>query len=269
MIINRLIHAQNFPENGYVFNDTEIPVINITIAPDSLEQLLASGNEYSNHEYPAVFNFESSEINETVENVGFRLRGNTSRTSAKKSFKVSFNTFNSGGEFYGLEKLNINGEHNDPSIIRSKLSFDLFRNADVPAPRANHVELYINNEYKGLYINVEHIDEEFADLRFGNKNGNLYKCLWPASLEYLGDNPDLYKFTQGDRRAYQLKTNTEEDDYSDLAEFINIINNTPTDNFPEELEPLFNVNSYLRNLAVEILAGHWDGYSFNKNNLSV
>ena len=95
---------------------------------------------------------------------------------------MSFNTFYGGRKFHGVEKMNINGEHNDPSIIRSKISFDLFKNAVVPAPRSNHVELYINDEYKGLYINVEHIDEEFVESRFGNKTGNLYKCLYPATL---------------------------------------------------------------------------------------
>ncbi len=266
VITSITVNGQIFPENGAVFIDTEIPVINITIDADSLNELLAPGNEYSDHEYPVSFNFESSEINETYENVGFRLRGNTSRVSAKKSFKISFNSFSNESKFYGLEKLNINGEHNDPSIIRSKLGFDLFRNAEVSAPRSNHVELYINGEYKGLYINVEHIDEEFIESRFANKNGNLYKCLWPATLEYLGNDPDLYKFTHDGRRVYELKTNTETDDYTNFAEFIDILNNTPIDNLHLELESIFNVNAYLRSLAIEILIGHWDSYSFNKNN---
>ena len=32
---------------------------------------------------------------------------------------------------------------------------------NIPAPRSNHVKVYINDNYYGLYINVEHIDEEF------------------------------------------------------------------------------------------------------------
>ena len=63
---------------------------------------------------------------DNFDQVGFRLRGNTSRYAQKKSFKVSMNTF-SNLKFLGLEKLNLNGEHNDPSIIRSKLCWDIFR----------------------------------------------------------------------------------------------------------------------------------------------
>ncbi|MFQ5448965.1 MAG: CotH kinase family protein, partial [Saprospiraceae bacterium] len=202
----------------------------------------------------------------TVENVGFRLRGNTSRNAAKKSFKVSFNTYVPGRKWKGLEKLNLNGEHNDPSVIRSKICWDMLRWLGVPAPRANHVDFYINGEYSGLYINVEHVDEEFVQLRFGNNDGNLYKCLWPADLAYKGPDPDLYKEEFSGRRAYQLITNTAEDDYSGLAHFIDLLNNTPIADLPCELERVFNVNAYLKVIAFDILSANWDGPIFNKNN---
>jgi len=162
--------------------------------------------------------------------------------------------------------MNLNGEHNDPSIIRSKIGWDLLREFEIPAPRSNHVQVYINNDYYGLYINVEHIDEEFIESRFGNNNGNLYKCLWPADLDYLGSNPEFYKFTVGDRRAYALKTNTEEDDYTDIAHFIEVLNTTPSNYFRCEFEEVFNIHDYLKVAAVDVFLGNWDGYIYNKNN---
>jgi len=45
-----------------------------------------------------------------------------------------------------------------------------------------------------------------------------------------------------------------------------VINRTPVSELPAELEPIFDVNNFLKHLAVETLTGHWDGYSFNKNN---
>ena len=119
---------------------------------------------------------------------------------------------------------------------------------------------------EGLYINVEHIDEEFAGSRFGSKNGNLYKCLWPATLEYLGSNSNLYKAQSGNRRIYDLKTNTGTDDYSGLAHFIDVLNNTPVNNLACELEQVFNVDSYLKAMAIDVIIGNWDGPIFNKNN---
>ncbi|MDT8430083.1 MAG: CotH kinase family protein [Bacteroidales bacterium] len=267
LLLSGAANAQDrFPINGPLFDNSTLARVDITIHPDSLAMILAEGNEQSDHEYMATFTFNRGNYSETIDSIGFRLRGNTSRNSAKKSFKVSLNTFIRGQKFYGVEKINLNGEHNDPSMSRALLSWYLFREAGVPGSRANHVRLYINGAYRGLYLNVEHVDEEFVDLRFGNNNGNLYKCLWPADLVYRGSDPDKYKQGNDGRRAYELKTNVEADDYSDLAHFIGILNNTTPDIFPLEMNRVFNINSYLKYLAVEILAGHWDAYSYNKNN---
>lgn len=253
-----------FPAAGEVFRDDVVPVIRITIDPDSLQAIY--DNPYSDHEYPAGFEFDNGFVNEVVSLVGFRCRGNTSRSSKKKSFKVAFNSFDSAQKFYGLEKMNLNGEHNDPSVIRSKLGWNICRDLEIPASRSNHILLYINDEFWGVYINVEHVDEEFVDLRFGSKTGNLYKCLWPAALDWRGSDPESYKFMNDDRRAYQLKTNEEADDYTDLMEFIGVLNNSPLNQLYQELPKVFNVETYLSAIVMDIFTGNWDGPIYNKNN---
>jgi spore coat protein CotH len=259
----------NFPENGQLYTDEVVPRIDITIDPDTLEWLYEHENLESDIEYSARFIFDNGIIKDTIDPVGFRLRGNTSRYSQKKSFKVSFNTFTSGGKYYGVEKLNLNGEHNDPSVMRSKICWDIFRKMEIPAPRSNHVQVYINNNYYGLYISVEHIDEEFVKSRFVYNDGNLFKCLWPADLNYLGDDPELYKLEEGDRRVYQIKTNKEADDYSDLAHYIDVLNNSSSEDLMCKLDSVFNTYDYLKVIAADVLFGNWDGYIYNKNNFYV
>lgn len=258
-----------FPENGELYIDTVVPRIDITVNPDSLAWMYESENLESDIEFSASFVFDNGNVRDSIYPVGFRLRGNTSRYSQKKSFKVSFNRFTSGGKYHGVEKLNLNGEHNDPSVIRSKVCWDIVRKMELPAPRSNHVVVYINGSYYGLYINVEHIDEEFIKTRFTYNDGNLYKCLYPANLNYLGSNPDLYKLESGDRRVYELKINEEIDDYSDLAQFIDIINNTNNTDLICELDEVFNSYDYLKVIAADILFGNWDGYIYNQNNFYI
>ncbi len=256
----------NLPENGPVYTADEIPKVYITIDADSLEDLYLEDNWYSDHEYPASFAFEAEGQTDVISMVGFRFRGNTSRDKIKKSFKVSFNTFVEGQKYFGLEKLNLNAEVNDPAMMRSRLCWDLFHDLGVPAPRSNHVEVYINDEYYGLYLNTEHIDEEFAELRFGSQGGNLYKCSYPADLGYLGNDPENYKLAPWGTRTYDLKTNTEWDDYSDLAEFIGFLNQSSNQDLECGLNTYFNVYSYLKVAAIDVLTGNWDGYIYNQNN---
>jgi hypothetical protein len=232
------------------------------MAADSLKAVLA--NPYSDKEYHADFSFTYGRFTESVKGVGFRIRGNTSRDAKKKSFRVGFNTYTKGVDFHGLENLNLNGEHNDPSIIRSKLSWDIFRQMGVPAPRANHVALYINGAYFGLYMNVEDIDDTFLKSRFGSDSGNLYKCLYPADLAWKGSDPNVYKVVSGGRRVYELKTNETTDDYTDLRDFIQVINQST--NFAQDIEKTFNVDAFLKIMAVNVATGMWDDYWYNKNN---
>jgi hypothetical protein len=258
-------HAQpSFPDDGELYVKSMVPRVDILIHPDSLAWIYE--NVESDHEFRAVFVFNNGNVHDTIHDIGFRLRGNTSRVSQKKSFKVSFNTFISGRKYYGVEKMNLNGEHNDPSVVRSRLYWDILRKSAIAGPRASHVQVYINGNYYGLYANIEHIDEEFVEKYFGNNDGNLYKCLWPADLTYRGNNPDLYKFMAGDRRTYELKINEETDDYSNLAHFIDVLNNTPIAQLPCALENVFNVQDYLKIAAIDVLTANWDGYIYNKNN---
>ncbi|MBP6979274.1 MAG: CotH kinase family protein [Bacteroidales bacterium] len=253
-----------FPEKSEIYRDDVVARIDILIHPDSLQWIY--DHVESDHEFPATFIFNNGTVQDTIDEIGFRLRGNTSRYSKKKSFKVSFNTFHSGRKYYGVEKMNLNGEHNDPSIIRSKLCWDILREMDIPAPYANHVEVYINGNYYGLYINVEHIDEEFVLSRFGNNDGNLYKCLYPADLTYKGSDPDDYKFMSGGRRAYELTINEEIDNYSDLRDFIQMLHTASDAEFKCKIDQYFNVYDYLKIIAFDIITANWDGYIYNKNN---
>ena len=80
----------SFPNDGEVFRDDVIPRVDIYLPADSLAWILDQQNLESNYHFSATFIFDNGSIKDTLENVGFRLRGNTSRYADKKSFKISF-----------------------------------------------------------------------------------------------------------------------------------------------------------------------------------
>lgn len=256
------------PGNGRIFSIDEIPRVDIHIDTDTLAQLYQQSNWFSNHEYPATFVWTDSFSSDTVHDIGFRFRGNTSRGKLKKSFKVSFNTYISGRRYHGLKKLNLNAEVNDPSMMRSYTAWKLYRDYGVAASRSNHVEIYINGDYYGLYQNCEHINDDWLKLRFAGDKGNLYKCSWPADLNFISDNADDYKYipTGSDTRVYELKTNEEVDDYSNFAELLAFLHQSSDHDFQCQLPDYFNVYQYLKVAAIDVLTGNWDGYIWNVNN---
>ncbi len=260
-----LLYAQTADESWKLYDDTKLGRIDVTVAPEALSYMY--NHIYSDSEHVATVRFRNKYIDQTIDSVGFRLRGNTSREAKKKSFKISFNSFIKGRDFFGVEKLNLNGEHNDPSIIRSKLCFDLFGKSGVVASRAAHMQVFINGKNFGLYISVEHIDEEFIKKNFADDSGNLWKCLYPADLKFIGNDPNLYKnLNNNGTPVYELSTNEEIGDFSRLVNLIKIINQTPTAAFEDSLESVMDVSTVLKYFAWNILFGSWDSYWNLSNN---
>jgi len=258
------LFSQN-DDSWKLFDDSHIARVDVTMDPNTL--IWIYNNVQSDSEHYASFRFRNNHIDETVDSIGFRLRGNTSRYSQKKSFKISFNTFIKGREFHGMDKLNLNGEHNDPSIIRSKLCFEMFDSLGITASRANHVRVYINNKYYGLYISVEHVNDKFLNKNYADDTGNLWKCLFPADLQWQGSDPLTYKnLNNNGVPVYELTQNEETGDFSKLVRLIDIINNTPAAAFPDSLESFLDINDFLQYLAFNILSGGWDSYWALANN---
>jgi len=204
------------PAYNAAFLQNELASVYVDIHPDSLNLLLGD-SLYSGHEFMAAVSYQSAALHVTIDSIGFRARGNTSLASQKKSFKVDFNRFVPTQKFQGLEEINLNGEHNDVSIMRSYLAQQLL-------------------------------------------SGNLWKCAYGADLTWWGSNPSSYN------SVYELKTNTDSADFSALIHFIDVLNNTPASNFVCAIQEVFDVDLFLRNIALEILMGQWDGYAYNKNN---
>jgi spore coat protein H len=262
-----LVEAQNavYPNNGTLY-DGSLHKVELIMHPDTLAALLAPENRWTDHSYPATFVYDNID---TLAEVGVRMKGNTSRNSRKLSFKIDMDEFKNQN-YQGLKTFNLNGNHNDPSMCREVLSTNVMSVAGNVSLRANPVQLYLNGNLRGIYTNAEQVNKKFLDSRFGENSGNLYKCSWPAELNWLGSDPQLYKNVINpsplNERAYELKTNESADDYSDLVHLLNVINNTPSAQFEQAIDSVFDVYAYLKVLAAEVLIGHWDNYFYNKNN---
>ena len=268
-ILTTLIGSNSFAqskvdESWKVFDDSTVARVDITVSEVAIAFMYK--NVQSDSLHYCMVRFRNRLIDETLDSVGITLRGNTSRNSQKKSFKLSFNSFLPGRDFYNLDKMNLNGEHNDPSIIRSKLCWDLFNDVGIIHSRAAHADVYINGKYYGLYINVEHVDDKFLKKNFTDATGNLWKCLYPADLVYLGEDQNLYKKMNGGIKTYDLKTNETADDYSKLAQLISIVNKTSISLLPDSLEKIIDISSVFKLFAFNTLVASWDDYRSLNNN---
>jgi spore coat protein CotH/PKD repeat protein len=190
-----------------------------------------------------------------IDSVGIRIKGFTSADAmTKKPFKIDFNEFVKGKSYDGLKKLNLNNATDDPSMQRDIICYSLFRNIGIPAPRTSFSELYINGKYWGIYQNIEQVDKTFLKGNFSNSKGNLFKNKGWNKLEWEGRADSLY------HPPYVLKTNKKNPDWSGFVNFIDVLNNTPDANFEKAIQEVFDVDSYLKILAVDVATANWDSY---------
>lgn len=195
---------------------------------------------------------------ELVPSVAVRPKGNSSLQyvvedgSNRLSLKVDFNKIDSRQTFRGLKKLNFHNGFRDPTFLRERLAYELFAEMGLPAPRASHVDLWVNNTHLGLYIQVEQVDKTFLKRYFDNNSGNLYKPIIPAAFLDWTDSSQL-------SRA-RLKTNENKRDHRALLHFLDVLNNEPDETFPEEIEKVLDVDVTLRYIATAAVAGYLDSY---------
>lgn len=137
------------------------------------------------------------------------------------SLKLDLDRYDDGARLDGLKKLNLHAMAADPSKMRERLGYSLYRDMDVLAPRAVHARVYINGKYHGLFAAVEEVDGRFTASRFpASGDGNLYKEIWPAAhitesaaIEALRTNDDPGVADVSDFLAFKdaVATSTEAD----------------------------------------------------------
>ncbi|TWU48095.1 CotH kinase family protein [Rubripirellula reticaptiva] len=255
-------------EAAVFFDDTYVHEVYITFEDDDWYDTLFTSHDTDAADPYFEADFVADGI--ALDNVGVRFKGNSSfdGSGVKKSIKIDFNEF-VDSTFLGLKKLNLNNNYNDPTMLREKLFYDYASNFVEGVGRAVFTNVYINGELYGVYTAVEQVDSTFTQSRFGDdEDGNLYKGTasddavlsdpqadFGSDLTYLGTDQAAYE------AFYELKTNEAANDYSQLIELIDVLNNTPSGELADAIEPLLDVQDTLASLALNNLFVNLDSYS--------
>jgi spore coat protein CotH len=192
-----------------------------------------------------------------IDSVGIQLKGNSSYNSypgVKKSMKLIFDEYRDTQVFDGLKRFNLNNGFKDPTMMREKLMLDFLSKNNISGPRCTYADVYINGTHWGFYTLIEQVNKPFLKQKFGNKGGNLFKGDPQGSLQWYGSTPSSY-YTK-----YELKTNETENDWTDLVNLIDKINNTPANLFYDSLEKVLNTQQYLLAWAASNLFVNLDSY---------
>lgn len=211
-----------------LYEDEAFESYNLVLTDEALEFLdedptaeiyVKGGLEYQGKSYEAGIRYKGSVgawhkgVQRCVGTGFFSPMPTGPKTCQKLSLKVSFNEYDPDGRFFGLKKVLFHAMNQDPSLMRERLAYSIFREMGVAAPRSSHAKVSINGEFNGVYAFVEYIDGRFTRSRFEDGEGNLYKEIWPSGS-------DLFAETTEDALLAALRTN--EDEMPTFAAFMGL-----------------------------------------------
>ena len=272
------------PDYATVFPDDRVHRIELTITPEDWAAMQADLAANMRGGGGADLDFTPIWVEGTLTfdgadwlHTGIRYKGNSSLSSAYRSrdgkfpFKLDFDEWEDtypsvqNQRFYGFKQLNLGSNYMDSSFMREKVASDLFRAFGVPAAHAAFCEVWIDKgegpEFAGIYTLVEEVDDTVCEEQFADDTGNLYK-----------PDGDAATFAAGtfDTAEFDLKTNEEEADYADVRALYDVLHD-PTRTTDEaawmaSLEAVFDVDHFLRYLAVNQVIQNWDTYGMMTHN---
>lgn len=191
-----------------------------------------------------------------VPNVGIRSRGRTTRNAAKPCLRIGFNRFVENQKFVGLSSLVLDNAWQDPSFVREAMAMSVYRKMGIPPPREAFAQIYVNDEYAGVFIIVEDVVKKSLERNYDENDGWLYDYHWQSQyrFEYLG--PELERYGPD---MFEPVTHDTDPDFAPLVDMIRTMNEASDEEFAARMAEYIDLKKFAAYLAVENFLAGWDG----------
>ena len=193
-----------------------------------------------------------------IENIGVRYKGNSSsqpNQKHKRGYLINVKKFNKDNRFLKLRRIALDNGVQFGSLFSEPIVTDILRDLNIPSSRYNYAKLFINDDYKGIYGNVERIDESFIERHFGSSRGPLFKVHMPgpgANFSYVGNDTNQYK------KGFEPKNKDAEKSFNELVSFIREIDKVDQTSYEDTLHKQLILDHFLKITAVMLFAGCFD-----------
>ncbi|MBP6811323.1 MAG: CotH kinase family protein [Saprospiraceae bacterium] len=121
----------------------------------------------------------------TYEGAGVRFRGDKSYATGLKRnpFTIKLNQGNINQNHQGYTSLKLSAAVRDPSMVREVL-FHEIASKYMPSSQACYTKLYVNDEYIGVFVNLENVEKQMLEANYTTSKGAFFK----AGVDYKPEN---------------------------------------------------------------------------------
>ena len=183
-------------------------------------------------------------------NVGVRIKGSSTLRDfdSKPSLKIKLDKFEAGQDYAGLERITLNNMVEDQSQTKEVMNYRVFREMGFPASNANHATVYVNDEYYGLYANIETLDDEWLEPRFEDASGDLWEANDYADFSRQG--VEYWSIASGEGDQSRLEAVSDALRGDDEYEMVNLV---------------LDIEQFQRWWVTRLITGYVDGYPYSLN----
>ncbi|MBM4283582.1 MAG: hypothetical protein FJ137_23525 [Deltaproteobacteria bacterium] len=230
------------------------PRLDLALSPSDEAALRANGHVYVRVDVT----FTDAAGSTTAPGAGIRIKGQSVRRTLdqKAAFRLDFDRFAPGGHLFGLEKLVLNNLVQDNSASRERVFYGLFARRGLPVSRFGYVAVYVNAVYFGVYVALE----------AQNDPGFLGRELPSTAATYEGEyGQDLFVGNEG----FFDQDFGVPDGGALLAPITQSLEAARPDTILEHTMAFIDWEQVTRNMAADMLCGHWDSYTATRNNFTL
>jgi spore coat protein CotH len=166
----------------------------------------------------------------------------------------------------GIKKFTLNNMVQDPSLSHERLGYAFYRAMGVPVPRAAPIRLFVNNEFWGVYLDVETVDRRMLSRHFESEKGMLYEGTYWCDLDMGNVGDDDSGCLTREFSADACSPDDPDGDptnYDPLRAMITELDAIPAGAFYPAVTGVMNFDHFLSMWAVEAILAHWDGYVYD------
>ncbi len=238
-------YAVTYQDTNYQLYFTNLPIIKMNVDEEIRDTPKVIGN----------FELYAPGFNSISSAVGIEYRGATSQTYPKKSMEIEFYTSTTGDQEQELSLLglsesstwNLQAMYNEALRTNSKTANDLWQQihpfvyyADKEPKaqsgiRMKYAELFLNNQYRGIYAVGEKVNRKSLQLKKLKNNtikGELYKANdWGGATMF--SMLETYNNDSEEWSGYEKKYPKEKTDWSMMHSLVDFVINANDSNFRE------------------------------------
>lgn len=270
-----------------LFQPTTIWPVHLTFAPDQWKAMqptrgsTSGGSRFSGDEWlqgppgerngwgaanGVVFHYVHGDLDfggQRFRDVAVRFKGNgtflDARSSGKLPLKVDLNKYVKGQKLAGVTTLNLHNNYTDPGWMNEVLSYRLYRDAGVPAPRSSYARVFVTvtgqfeRRYAGLYTLAENVDDNFFQARLGAAAaGTILKPVSVNPFKDLGN--DWLRYVQ----TYDPKDGVSAADRARVIEFCKFVSHASDQEFAARIGQYVDLDAFARYMAVLVWINNID-----------